>query len=115
MFEKVSFLFEGETIQLKDLVNSNLQEEKGDFFFSYDKIWNNGYTPYYYDLSRDYLSRLGFFVTRVIIPGLLEISNDHVHQRLGNRRINGYYQQYKHVRNFTYNPDFLNPIPHPFP
>lgn len=114
MVSEVPFIFSDESISLDCLqstINSNLSQV-GDLSTYLKEI---GYQCYCINLTVDEVNETRTCVYRSLIPGLIEISNDHVWQRLGENRIINYYESMRGREFFNYTPDYLNPVPHPFP
>ncbi|HEL2108241.1 YcaO-like family protein [Streptococcus suis] len=80
----------------------------------YEKISNLGYDIFYKNLTTSDVYNLDYRVYKVIIPGFIEITNDHLYPRIGGTRIHdvpvtlGLLNKPKTV-------DEFNKIPHPFP
>lgn len=79
-----------------------------------EKITSKGFHVYCVNLTPPDILQAGYFVVRILIPGMTEISNDSVYPRLGGTRLStlplklGYSN---HLQKFS---DY-NLIPHPFP
>lgn len=113
MSSKVPYLYPEEVVSIEELqalIDPNLNTVLG----LSAHLKSRGYESYCVNLTQEEAAESMNCVYRSLIPGLLEISNDHVWQRLGNGRILQFYNT-NSATDFTFQPDCLNPIPHPFP
>lgn len=113
MVSKVDFLFKGSSVKISDLENNLVCGNTLEDVVKH--MYKTGYRCYSKDLTPDCIGQLGFYVYRCLIPGLLEISNDHLWQRIGHSRLRTYYETMKRDKHFDYEPCHINPVPHPFP
>lgn len=80
----------------------------------YETLSNLGHGIYYKNLTTVDVVNHGYNVVKVVVPGFIEITNDHVYPRIGGERL--YNVPYNiGLRNTITNVEDLNPIPHPFP
>ena len=113
MINKVPYLFPKQSISIAEL-QSSINSHLNTAFDLAKHLKDAGYESYCVNLTQYEVAATNNCVYRSLIPGLLEISNDHVWQRLGSNRISRFYNT-RCSEEFTYTPDCLNPIPHPFP
>lgn len=113
MIDKVKFLYQGDEIDICEL-DSRVCRSLSSLEGLVSHLNVKGYSCFGKNLTTTDIEGSNFYVYRSLIPGLLEISNDHLWQRVGRRRIKEYFKSSNQER-FTYSPLHLNPVPHPFP
>ncbi len=113
MVSEVPFLFPNQFESLEELQNP-INPDLVNVSSLAQHLDSLGYESYCVNLTQGEVAESGNCVYRSLIPGLLEISNDHVWQRLGSGRISRFYNE-RNSTDFLYTPDCLNPVPHPFP
>lgn len=79
-----------------------------------EKISSKGLHAYCVNLTPPDILHAGYFVVRVLVPGMTEISNDSVYPRLGGVRLSKLPMELGYIDHLQKFSDY-NLIPHPFP